>query len=256
LYIAVAAIGHLLWEVAQLPFYTIWRLGTPWQITVAVVHCTGGDILITAVTLAVAACLARLFGWSWLGIPMIGTAIALGIAYTVFSEWLNVTVWRNWTYTEAMPVVPPLRTGLTPLLQWLAVPSLAFLTLGATREQIRNLPPFRVGGPCASLIRRKQGNGSSLKNDARLVDQMSGGRDGARTREQPGAGRAPYGSSRPRRPLSRTCASRSRHDAASSSGAGAQISRVLLRLPRLCWRGLPGPAPRDHARGPSCRHPI
>jgi hypothetical protein len=27
-------------------------------------------------------------------------------------------------YTDAMPLVPPLGTGLSPLLQWLVVPSL------------------------------------------------------------------------------------------------------------------------------------
>ena len=57
---------------------------------------------------------------------MAPTAIALGAAYTILSEWLNVQVRRSWTYTAAMPVVPWLGTGLAPLLQWLLVPGLAF----------------------------------------------------------------------------------------------------------------------------------
>ena len=54
------------------------------------------------------------------------TAIVLGAAYTIFSEWLNVQIRRSWSYTAAMPVVPGLGTGLAPLLQWIVVPGLAF----------------------------------------------------------------------------------------------------------------------------------
>jgi len=41
------------------------------------------------------------------------TAIALGAAYTIFSEWLNVQIRRTWSYTAAMPILPFLGTGLT-----------------------------------------------------------------------------------------------------------------------------------------------
>ena len=123
--IGLAAIGHLFWEAAQLPLYTLWRTGTPREIVTALIHCTGGDILITTVTLAVAAALARLFRWRALGSRMVFTAIMLGTAYTVFSEWLNVEIRRRWSYTAAMPVFPLVGTGLTPLLQWLIVPGLA-----------------------------------------------------------------------------------------------------------------------------------
>src|SRR6516164_11140126 len=51
-YIAVATIGNLLWEAAQLPLYTIWRNGTPHEILVALIHCTGGDALIASFILA------------------------------------------------------------------------------------------------------------------------------------------------------------------------------------------------------------
>jgi hypothetical protein len=56
---------------------------------------------------------------------MMLTAILLGLCYTVFSEWLNTQVRQSWSYTEAMPLVPPLGTGLAPLLQWLIVPGIA-----------------------------------------------------------------------------------------------------------------------------------
>jgi hypothetical protein len=42
----VTLIGHLAWEAAQIPLYTIWVEGTWGEITLAVLHCTGGDVLI------------------------------------------------------------------------------------------------------------------------------------------------------------------------------------------------------------------
>ena len=52
-------------------------------------------------------------------------AVAAGLAYTVFSEWLNIGVRRSWAYSDLMPVLPLLGTGLSPLLQWLVVPAAA-----------------------------------------------------------------------------------------------------------------------------------
>ena len=128
--IGLAAIGHLAWEAAQLPLYTLWRTGTPREIAFALFHCTAGDVLITTATFAVAAALARHFRRPPFGWRMVFTAIVLGGGYTIFSEWLNVEIRRSWSYTAAMPVVPFLGTGLTPLLQWLIVPGLALAIIG------------------------------------------------------------------------------------------------------------------------------
>ena len=134
-YLGAMLIGNLAWEIGQLPFYTIWTEGTPGQIAFAVLHCTGGDVLIAAFSLAL--------GWLLAGMPAwphrrYGTtavlAIAIALAYTVFSEWLNVSVRGSWAYAAIMPTVPPFGTGLAPLLQWLVVPAVVFRWLrpGAT----------------------------------------------------------------------------------------------------------------------------
>jgi len=123
----------------QLPLYTLWRTGTPGEIAFALIHCTGGDILITAVTLAAAAALARLFCWRPFGWRMVSTAIALGAAYTMFSEWLNVEIRRTWAYAATMPVIPWLGTGLAPLLQWLVVPGLALAIIGYRHRRAQRL---------------------------------------------------------------------------------------------------------------------
>jgi len=48
-----------------------------------------------------------------------------GVAYTVYSEWLNVNVRGSWAYAPLMPTLPILGTGLTPLLQWIVLPTVA-----------------------------------------------------------------------------------------------------------------------------------
>ena len=44
-YFGVITIGNLAWETLQLPLYTIWTTGTAQEQAFAVVHCTGGDLL-------------------------------------------------------------------------------------------------------------------------------------------------------------------------------------------------------------------
>lgn len=136
-YTGVAAVAHLGWEMAQLPLYTLWREGTPWQIAFAVVHCSFGDVLITTAALTLAGILAWLRGWRFFGRRMAVTMVVLGIAYTVFSEWLNVTVRGSWAYAPQMPLLPPFGTGLTPLFQWFIVPVLALILTRDHQRPIR-----------------------------------------------------------------------------------------------------------------------
>ena len=51
-----------------------------------------------------------------------------GLAYMLFSEWLNVVVRASWAYSERMPAITlfGLTIGLSPLLQWVVVPVTAF----------------------------------------------------------------------------------------------------------------------------------
>jgi hypothetical protein len=110
LYLGAAIALHLLWETAQLPLYTIWWTGTRLEILFAVIHCTAGDLLITASALALAALIARIGRWPVFGNRMALTAILLGLGYTVFSEWLNTQVRQSWAYRgDAHPA--PTRHG-------------------------------------------------------------------------------------------------------------------------------------------------
>jgi hypothetical protein len=117
----LAFVLHVLWEIGQLPFYQLPPdLGFR---AYAVLHCTLGDVLISTLTFSGTAALMRSWDWPirapWRGgIPM----VTAGVVYTGFSEWHNVYHMAHWTYAPAMPLVAGI--GLTPLLQWLLVPSL------------------------------------------------------------------------------------------------------------------------------------
>lgn len=118
-------LANLAWETAQLPLYTIWGKGTAREKAFAVLHCTGGDVLIALAFLVGA--LVVVGDPAWPGrhfARVVALTVLGGLAYTVFSEWLNVEVRLSWAYSPYMPVLP-FGTGLSPVLQWLVVPALA-----------------------------------------------------------------------------------------------------------------------------------
>jgi hypothetical protein len=126
-YFGAILAGNLVWEFVQLPLYTLWHEG-PWgRIVFAAVHCTGGDLLIGGAALMIALLLIGDGRWPHAGFGRVAiVAGGCGLAYTVFSEWLNTEIRFSWAYTIWMPIIPVIGTGLSPFLQWLVVPSLAF----------------------------------------------------------------------------------------------------------------------------------
>lgn len=127
-FVALLALLNFVWEIAQLPLYTIWRDGSWGEIVFAIAHCTAGDVLIGIFSAGGAALLTGLHGKGRAEAPaaFIASFVMIGVSYTVFSEWLNVVVRKSWAYSSFMPTVPPLDTGLSPILQWIFVPVLAW----------------------------------------------------------------------------------------------------------------------------------
>ncbi|MGG5890550.1 DUF2933 domain-containing protein [Falsiroseomonas sp. HC035] len=76
------------------------------------------------------------------GVTMVATLI--GVGYTTFSDWLNVDLRQSWTYTAAMPRLPPWGTGLAPFLQWPLLPPLAMLAAQAACASFRALRSRRT----------------------------------------------------------------------------------------------------------------
>jgi hypothetical protein len=131
-YFGVILAGNLLWEILHLPLYTIWAAGTLKERAFAAFHCTLGDLLIAMSALTLALLLVGDPRWPQVRFwPTAILTVAFGLAYTVFSEWLNVVVRASWAHSEWMPIVSigELKIGLSPLLQWIVVPAVAFATV-------------------------------------------------------------------------------------------------------------------------------
>ncbi len=126
----IAALLNLLWEVAQLPLYTIASAASATQVAYAVVHCTAGDVILAAASFVVAVLVLGDSEWP-ASHPAIGGIVvtALGVAYTAVSEWYNVYRAGNWAYAFAMPLI--FGIGLAPLAQWLVVPVATLLIMRA-----------------------------------------------------------------------------------------------------------------------------
>jgi hypothetical protein len=127
-YLIATAALDLLWEPAHLPLYTIGQTGTMGQMAFAVAHCTIGDVLIALTSLAAAVVIAGDRAWPSRGFVRVALlTLTIGLGYTVFSEYRDIEVLHTWTYSELMPRLPPLGTGLSPALQWIVIPTAAFI---------------------------------------------------------------------------------------------------------------------------------
>src|SRR3546814_17907789 len=99
-YLLFVAVANLVWETLHLPLYTIWQEGAAGELAFAVVHCTGGDILIALSSLMLA--LVLVGSGNWPGqryVRAAAIAIAFGLAYTIFSEWMTIVVRDSRAYS-------------------------------------------------------------------------------------------------------------------------------------------------------------
>jgi len=126
-YFCVLLVGNLVWEFVRLHLYTLWDEG-PWKrVVFAAVHCTGGDLLIGGSALMIALLFVGDGRWPHASFGRVAVVAGVGgLAYTVFSEWLNTEIRGSWAYSTWMPVLPVIGTGLAPFLQWIIVPWVAF----------------------------------------------------------------------------------------------------------------------------------
>jgi len=138
-WVAVSSALNLVWEIAQLPLYTIVRTEPFPRIAYAVLHCTIGDALIALGSFIAAGLATRHLYWPATH-PLTGGGIstAFGLLYTAFSEWYNVYETGAWAYSESMPLV--FGIGVAPLLQWLIIP-LALLVFFRRRWRAQAAAP-------------------------------------------------------------------------------------------------------------------
>lgn len=143
-YLAWIGIANLLWEILQLPLYTLWQDARLPAIAYAVAHCTVGDLLIAASCLALAMLAGGARQWPSKGYWTVARiAVVFGVAYTVFSEWNNTVITRSWAYSTLMPTFWGI--GLSPIAQWLLIPTVVFWRL--SHQIAPTLPPTAHQAP-------------------------------------------------------------------------------------------------------------
>ncbi len=136
LQLAVIGFGlSVVWEFLQSPFYTDTFEASWGAIVFNRLRCAGGDVLI----LLAAFWLVSL-GWGrgWIdagGWTPVSVFLVIGIAYTTYSEHVNVHLVERWAYSRWMPTIAGI--GLIPLVQWVVVPILSALYVRKRNRQQR-----------------------------------------------------------------------------------------------------------------------
>ena len=143
--IDIAIFGFLfnfVWEVWQAPLFENMANMTA---TEATSHCTLaalGDVVILLGSFWVIALTARSRNWIFHPKALnVAGFISIGVVITVVLEAAAIHFHR-WQYADAMPTLPILGTGITPVLQWLTIPPISVLlvrrqqTLGQSRSHV------------------------------------------------------------------------------------------------------------------------
>lgn len=125
---------NLAWEIWQVPFFRGMADQPHWVGVKTCTLATLGDAGIALAAFWVTAIFAK--ARSWILRPNklnIAIFIGVGVAVTILFEALATGMLERWAYSDAMPRLPLIGTGLLPLLQWLAIPP---LVLWFVRRQI------------------------------------------------------------------------------------------------------------------------
>lgn len=116
---------HFVWEFLQVPTYAGMAELSHWEGIKFCTAATFGDVGFALTAFWTVSAVGRSREWiqDSRRAPLVAF-IAVGIALTIAFEYYHTKVSLRWSYSEIMPLVPPLGTGLSPLLQWIIIPPL------------------------------------------------------------------------------------------------------------------------------------
>lgn len=131
LYFLLSFVLHFVWEHVQMPLYDLPEMGFWEGIGVCLFATATGDVLFLLTIYSAVAIVHRDWNWmtsaetfrhpaTWVLPVLIGGLLAVS-----FELWAVYTVHR-WKY-GAMPLLPVVRVGLTPVLQMTILPVVALL---------------------------------------------------------------------------------------------------------------------------------
>jgi len=116
---------NLTWELWQVPFFHGMADQPHWLGVKACTQATFGDAGIALAAFWVTALIARFR--TWIKQPSrsdIALFIGVGLVATIAFETLATGALDRWAYSDAMPRLPVVGTGLLPVIQWLVIPPL------------------------------------------------------------------------------------------------------------------------------------
>ena len=116
---------NLAWELWQVPFFHGMADQPHWLGVKACTQATFGDAGIALAAFWVTALIVR--SRTWIEQPSrsdIAIFIGVGLVATFAFETLATGALERWAYSDAMPRLPVVGTGLLPVIQWLVIPPL------------------------------------------------------------------------------------------------------------------------------------
>ena len=122
---------NLAWEIWQVPFFRGMAEQPHWLGVKACTQAAFGDAGIALAAFWATTIIVGKRGWiARPRTPHVAVFIGAGSFATFFLEWLATGHLDRWAYSDAMPRLPLLGTGLLPVLQWLIIPPLVIWLTG------------------------------------------------------------------------------------------------------------------------------
>lgn len=145
LYAGISSPMFAIWEIAQLPLYTIWAERGARASLWAALHCTLGDICIAFVTIFGALILTFIAPRLRTFRAVAAITVVSGFVITGAIEAASVRWLGRWAYGPLMPVEPFFGIGLSPLAQWIVIPASTLFLI--RRRLARAISCERRGAP-------------------------------------------------------------------------------------------------------------
>ena len=137
--LVLSFLAHFTWEILQAPLFASLSKTDHFVGIAICLKATSGDLAIALSAFWCAAFVGK--GRNWVansGASAPAVFFVVGLMANVGLEYLSTEVTGRWAYDGAMPLLPVLGTGLSPILQWVIVPMLVLWYM-------RRLAPGIVG---------------------------------------------------------------------------------------------------------------
>lgn len=122
--LVLSFLGHFAWEILQAPLFSSFDQTSHFAGIAICLQATLGDLVIALAAFWGAALVAKSRYWALrTSIITLLVFFGIGLLATIGLEYIQAEMNGRWTYAQAMPVLPILGTGLSPILQWLFVPA-------------------------------------------------------------------------------------------------------------------------------------